>query len=103
LGGDGVFREHSVLKLDRTSCWRVHQRQPGPDFVTTTGWIKSTTFHIRVLLFASSGGGDQASDVLSQLPFCFESLYRANVVVELSALPSKLVDMAGPPDRLQPR
>ena len=42
--------------------------------VWSIGWIKSTTFHIRVLLFASNGECAQVSDVLSQLPYCFESL-----------------------------
>lgn len=75
-----------MMELDRTSGWRVHQCQSESGWVTailhavwSTGWIKSTTSHVRVLFFASSSGGDQVSDTLSQLPICFDFLYRAKV------------------------
>ena len=92
----GELLKGSVLELDRASGWQVEQCQPGPAFATnilhavwSLGWIKSTTFHIRVLLVTSNGERAQVSDVPSQLPYCFEFLYRAKVVVEMSPFPSK--------------
>eukprot|EP00438_Fugacium_kawagutii_P025509 Skav224846 [mRNA] locus=scaffold3408:400406:402288:+ [translate_table: standard] len=84
-----------VLELDRVLGWRAHHgRLPQESGfvllqnVWSSGWVRPTTFHIRILMFEPTGDLDMASAILRELPLFHAPSFHAKVVLEISALPA---------------
>lgn len=83
----------TILELDRSLRWRAF---PGRGVSNTgsllqdiweSGWIRQTTFHLRILLFQLNDAADDLEVFMNVLPLSFEPLHRSKVVVEISFLP----------------
>eukprot|EP00438_Fugacium_kawagutii_P026675 Skav231882 [mRNA] locus=scaffold54:313976:319226:- [translate_table: standard] len=83
------------LELDRTQGWRLLPGQLGPSTtlpgllqdIWNTGWLRTSTFHLRILLFQMDGGQHLCQALLGATPFAFTPFREFTLVTELSLLP----------------
>eukprot|EP00438_Fugacium_kawagutii_P029956 Skav226338 [mRNA] locus=scaffold3640:56391:60839:+ [translate_table: standard] len=85
----------TFLELDRVLGWRTcrTQRQDSATVLVqntwATGWIRPTTFHLRIFVFSAAEDFAVDSCILHALPLYVDCCFHAKVVVEVSSLPVK--------------
>ena len=84
----------SVLELDRCCGWRCHRAPVGTQSIhdilelfLATGWLRPSTFHLKVLLFHQDSHAERLPDLLGSLPIHFHPFDPLCIVTEICTLP----------------